>query len=66
MTPRQQWAMERNWLIRRLKGALSIFSASNKELIESLVSLKDAQRLYMIESDIKYLIKEISKSKYKE
>ena len=64
MTPRQKWAMQRNWLIMRLRGALSIFSISNKDLIESLIGIEKSQRLYMIESDIKYLIKELSKSKY--
>lgn len=63
-TKRQIWAMKRNWLIRRLKGALSIFSYDNKELINNLIGIEKGERLYMIESDIKYLIKEIGKSKY--
>ena len=64
MTKRQYWARNRNWLLLRLRGALSIFSYNNKEKIESLISTQKAQRLYMIESDLKYLIKEISKSKW--
>ena len=66
ISERQFWAMKRNWLLFRLRGMLSVFSYANKELISQLVKPKDADRLYMIESNLKYLIKEIGKSKYKE
>ena len=66
ISERQLWAMKRNWLLFRLKGVLSTFSYDNKELISQLVKPEDADRIYMIESDLRYLTKEIGKSKYKE
>ena len=66
ISERQLWAKKRNWLLYRLGGALSTLSYDNKELISQLVGPKDAERPYAIESDLRYLIKEISKSKYKE
>ena len=36
MTKKQLWACRRNWLILRLKGALSIFSLNNEEFMYSL------------------------------
>jgi len=65
-TKRQLWAQKRNWLLMRLRGSLSVFSGYNQEFISKLIDIDKSQRLYMVESDIKYLIKEISKSKYKE
>ena len=65
MTKRQRWATKRNWLIRRLKGAQSMFSYDSCQFMYSLLP-KDQHRL-VTSSDIfiTLLIKEISKSKYK-
>ena len=65
-TKRQKWAMKRNWLIKRLKGAQSIFSYDNQKFMKELSPVINHRFIDNTESYLHFLIKEISKSKYKE
>ena len=63
---RQKWAIKRNWLIMRLRGARSIYNYENQKFIERLIP-KDNHRIFdNAEVSLHYLIEELSKSKYKE
>ena len=66
MTPRQQWAMRRNWLLKRLKGAKSIFSIDNCLFMNKLLPLDKQPLIDSAEIVIDALIRRISESKYKE
>jgi hypothetical protein len=67
-TKRKLWAMKRNWLIRRLKGASSIFSVDTNKLIHSLAPDENETHLLIcgIVIALKKLTYRISDSKYKE
>ena len=66
MTKRQIWAMKRNWLLLRLRGARSVFSYSSRELIHSLIPSEDWRNIGNVDNGLRELIDKISESKYKE
>ena len=66
MTNRQLWAMKRNWLIRRLMGAESIFSDENVAMLSNCLSSEDRKRISNVRNDLSFLQRTLSKSKYKE
>ena len=65
MTEKQIWARKRNWLIRRLEGARSIFSYDNVEFIEDTIK-ENASCIQECEEAIDELLHFMRKSIYKE
>ena len=63
---RQKWAIKRNWLILRLKGASSIFSLDSCKFMESLLPKSERHLVNEVDLFLDDLIKLVSKSKYKE
>jgi hypothetical protein len=47
-TEKQKWARRRNWLIRRLMGAKSIFSWDNINFIEDTVGREKVRKDHLI------------------
>ena len=66
MTERQIWAMKRNWLLLRLKGARSIFSSDNVAFIskELVKGKRNKRRAYDCIEAIDDLIDVVNKSVY--
>jgi hypothetical protein len=65
---RKLWAMQRNWLIKRLLGAISIFSDSTNLFIHTLLP-DEAEEHFLIAKiryDLRRLVNKIQESKYKE
>jgi hypothetical protein len=58
--------MKRNWLIRRLMGAESIFSDENVAMLSNCLSSEDRKRISNVRNDLSFLQRTLSKSKYKE
>ena len=63
---RQKWAIKRNWLILRLKGAHSIFSHSLCQFMYKLIPMDKYYIVDSIDMKLEELIEAESKSKYKE
>lgn len=63
---RQKWAINRNWLIMRLRGAHSIFTHSTQELLHELIPQEDWQVINNVNIGIGKLIDKVSESKYME
>lgn len=66
MTKRQLWALRRNWMIRRVRGALSVFSGSNIESIKELMDEQDYSLINRVATGIAIIDEKISQSKWKE
>lgn len=67
MTPRQAWARKRNWLIRRLMGAKSIFSWDNIIFMDNTIQKEDDEYIYYeCEDAIDKLLTVMRESTYKE
>lgn len=65
MTEKQAWARKRNWLIRRLKGAKSIFTFENTAFMDNAIRRKNAEDVYICERGIDNLIEVMKNSTYK-
>ncbi len=65
-TQRKIWAMKRNWLIRRLRGAKSIFSGDNIETLYNSLEREDWKGVSRVMSDLNFLVRKLSESKWKE
>ena len=63
---RQEWAIRRNWLIRRLRGAYSIFGIDNCDFMYEILSEDEHYLVHSINDYLRSLITSISKTKYKE
>jgi len=63
---RKLWAMKRNWLIKRLRGAHSIFSGEGMEFIRTLIPKEEWVLLNTLNSGIGRLVNKVSESKWKE
>jgi len=63
MTKRKIWAIKRNWLIKRLLGALSVFSDENIKLMSEYLP---QNTIYETTGNLKYIIEVMRSSKYKE
>lgn len=64
MTERQVWARKRNWLIRRLMGAKSIFTFENTTFMDNAIRKKDAEYVHLCECAIGDLIEVMKESTY--
>lgn len=66
MTERQIWAMKRNWLLLRLKGARSIFSSVNVAFMSNVLikEKRNKSRAYDCLEALDDLIDVINKSVY--
>ena len=64
-TKRQRWAMKRNFLLLRLRGAKSIFSYDNFSFMNSLLS-EESFIVSTTLTSLDKLIEGVSKSTYKE
>lgn len=65
---RKLWTMKRNWLIRRLLGAISIFSPETNLFIHSLIPDEAEEHVLIskIVRDLRKLTNKILESKYEE
>lgn len=64
MTEKQIWARKRNWLIRRLMEAKSIFTYENRQFMQDIE--KDDDYVYECEDAIDRLLIVMRESIYKE
>lgn len=63
---RKLWALKRNWLILRVRGAMSVFSIKNREFMRDLMNEEDYGLINRVATGIAIIDEKISKSKWKE
>ncbi len=63
---RKLWAMKRNWLIRRFKGAHTLFSDYEQEHMRTLLNEEDWPLINKLNTALGFMINKLSQSKYKE
>lgn len=63
---RKLWALKRNWLILRVRGAMSVFSIKNREFMRELMNEEDYGLINRVATGIAIIDEKISKSKWKE
>ena len=63
---REKWAKERNWLIHRVRGAMSVFSIKDREFMRELMNEEDFSLINRVATGIAIIDEKISKSKWKE
>ena len=63
---RKIWASKRNWLIKRVRGALSVFSIENRKFMRELMNEEDYGLINRVATGIAIIDEKISKSKWKE
>ena len=66
ISKREKWAKERNWLILRVRGAMSVFSIKNREFMRELMNEEDYGLINRVATGIAIIDEKISKSKWKE
>ena len=65
-TKRKLWAIRRNWLIKRVRGALSVFSTKDREFMRELMNEEDYGLINRVATGIAIIDEKISQSKWKE
>jgi len=63
---RKAWAIRRNWLIKRVRGALSVFSTKDREFMRELMNEEDYGLINRVATGIAIIDEKISQSKWKE
>jgi hypothetical protein len=63
---RKTWAIKRNWMIKRVRGASSVFSLANRDFMKDLLDGEDDGLITRIATGLLMLDEKISKSKWKE
>lgn len=66
MSERSHWAKRRNWLLRRLKGAQSIFSQADTEFLYVNIEKENCKVIVDTINNLNKLVVLLSQSKWKE
>lgn len=64
MTARQLWALKRNFMIFRLRGALSLFSDEDIEILREYLPKDEAPTLYGARDSVEHILNRLIESKW--